>query len=99
LIEITSKIFVLILSLCTKLIDLNYCDLSFERKHWTSLSHLIETSLMSSTLTKLKINLETFTECLFLLNGNFECLTTLIVDIQLIYYPVQRIDNTVCIRF
>jgi hypothetical protein len=54
---------------------------------------------MSSTLTKLKINFETFTQCLFLLNGNFECLTTLIVDIKLIYYPVVRIDNTVCKRF
>jgi hypothetical protein len=54
---------------------------------------------MSSTLTKLKINLKTFTECLFLLNGNLECLTTLIVHVQLIYYPVRRMDNTVCIRF
>ncbi|CAF1143800.1 unnamed protein product [Rotaria sordida] len=48
---------------------------------------------MSSTLTKLKINLATFTECLFLLNGNFECLTTLIVHVELIYYPVRRMDN------
>jgi len=98
-IKITSKIFVLILSLCKKLIDLNFCDLFFERKHWNSLSHLTETSLMSSTLTKLKISLQTFTECLFLLDANFESLTTLIVHVELIYYSIRHINNTVCIQF
>ena len=91
--------FVLILSLCKKLIDLNFCDLYFERKHWNHISHLTDTSLKSSTLTKLKINLETFTECLFLLNGNFESLTTLILHVELIYHPIRHLDNTVCIRF
>ncbi|CAF4044107.1 unnamed protein product, partial [Rotaria sordida] len=91
--EITSKIFVLILSLCKNLIDLNFCDLFFERKHWNHISDLTETSLTSSTLTKLKINLETFTECLFLLNGNLECLTTLILHVELIYPLMRRIDN------
>ncbi|CAF1385097.1 unnamed protein product [Rotaria sordida] len=38
--EITSKIFVLILSLCKNLIDLNFCDLFFERKHWNHISDL-----------------------------------------------------------
>ncbi|CAF4285327.1 unnamed protein product, partial [Rotaria sordida] len=79
--EITSKIFVLILSLWKNLIDLNFCDLFFERKHWNHISDLTETSLTSSTLTKLKINLETFTESLFLLNRNLECLTTLILHV------------------
>jgi hypothetical protein len=97
--QITSKIFVLILSLCKKLIELNFCDLFFERKHWNLISCLTATSLTSSTLTKLQINLQTFTQCLFLLDGNFECLTTLIIHVELIYYPIRRIDNTVCIRF
>ncbi|CAF4030473.1 unnamed protein product, partial [Adineta steineri] len=92
--EITSKIFVLILSLCKKLTELNFCDLFFERKHWNSISYLTATSLRSSTLTKLKINLEIFPDCLFLLNGDFECLTTLIVHVQLIFFPMQHIDNT-----
>ncbi|CAF1513366.1 unnamed protein product, partial [Adineta steineri] len=67
--EITSKIFVLILSLCKKLTELNFCDLFFERKHWNHFTRLTATSFMSSTLTKLKINLEIFPDCLFLLNG------------------------------
>ncbi|CAF0853771.1 unnamed protein product [Rotaria sordida] len=92
--KITSKIFVLILSLCKNLIDLNFCDLFFERKHWNRISRLTETSLMSSTLTKLKINLVSFTECLFLLNGNFECLTTLILHVETIYHPIRHIDKT-----
>ncbi len=96
-IKITSKIFVLILSLCKKLIDLNFCDLFFERKHWNYISHLTATSLTSSTLTKLKINLQTFTQCLFLLNANLECLTTLILHVEMIYYPLKYIDNTVSI--
>jgi hypothetical protein len=97
--KITSKIFVFILSLCKKLIELNFCDLFFERKHWNRVSRLTATSLTSSTLTKLKINFQTFTECLFLLDANLECLTTLIVHVELIYYPIRHIDNTVCIRF
>ncbi|CAF1462492.1 unnamed protein product [Adineta steineri] len=91
---ITRKIFVLILSLCEKLIELNFCDLFFERKHWNYISRLKVTSLTSSTLTKLKINFETFTECLFLLDANLECLTILIVHVDSIYYPVREIDNT-----
>ncbi|CAF1357858.1 unnamed protein product [Adineta steineri] len=91
---ITRKIFVLILSLCEKLIELNFCDLFFERKHWNRICLLTATTLTSSTLTKLKINLTAFTECLFLVNEDFECLTTLIVHVDLIYYPILDIDNT-----
>ncbi|CAF1429806.1 unnamed protein product [Adineta steineri] len=91
---ITRKIFVLILSLCEKLIELNFCDLFFERKHWNRICLLTATTLTSSTLTKLKINLTAFSECLFLVNEDFECLTTLIVHVDLIYYPILDIDNT-----
>ena len=78
---------------------MNFCQLFSDRKTPIYIDRLSPLNCMSSTLTKLKINFETFTQCLFLLNGNFECLTTLIVDIKLIYYPVVRIDNTVCKRF
>ena len=93
----TSKIFVLILSLCKKLIDLNFCDLFFERKHWSRFSRLSATNFTSSTLTKLKINVDTFTECLFLLNAHLDCLSTLIIHVASIYYPLGHIDNTVSI--
>ncbi|CAF1033448.1 unnamed protein product [Adineta steineri] len=91
---ITSEIFILILSLCEKLTELNFCDLFLERKHWNHFSHLTAPSFMSSTLTKLKINLATFADCLFLLDANLECLTTLIVRVNSIYYPIRDIDNT-----
>jgi hypothetical protein len=65
--------------------------------HWSRISRLPATSLTSSTLTKLKINVISFTEYLFLLDAHLEYLLTLIIHVQMIYYPIQHIDNTVSI--
>ncbi|CAM4870082.1 unnamed protein product [Rotaria socialis] len=48
---------------------------------------------MSSTLTKLKINVETFNDYLYLL-GNLKSLSTLIIDVKLILFSSSRINNT-----
>ncbi|CAF3391541.1 unnamed protein product [Rotaria socialis] len=48
---------------------------------------------MSSTLTKLKINVETFNDYLYLL-GNLKSLSTLIIDVKLILFSLSRINNT-----
>ena len=53
------------------------------------------TNRVSSTLTKLKINVKTFDDCLYLLDGRFNCLSTLIIDIQKIRPLLANIDNMV----
>ncbi|CAF1551612.1 unnamed protein product, partial [Rotaria sordida] len=90
----TANIFISILSSCKKLFHLNFRDLFFERKHWNRFTCLPATSYPSSTLTKLQINVSTFTECLFLLDTHLECLSTLIIHVGAIYYPIQDVDNT-----
>jgi hypothetical protein len=55
------------------------------------------TSSISSTLIKLTINVLTFDDCLYLLNGCFESLSTLIIDIMEITRLSSNIDNTVSI--
>ncbi len=54
---------------------------------------------MSSTLSTLKINVETFDDCLYLLDGRLDCLSTLIIHVQTILLTSSTIDNTVSIVF
>lgn len=99
--KVAANIFVLILSLCKKLIELNFCDLFFERKHWSLFSRLPATGFASSTLVKLRVNVYCFTECLFLLDAHLESLATLIIHVEGILPPpfTQGIDNTVSRNF
>jgi len=52
---------------------------------------------MPSTLIKLKINVTTLSDCLYLLDGPLVCLSTLIVNVGQIYHPFGNIDPTVSI--
>ena len=52
---------------------------------------------MSSTLIKLKINVATLTDCLYLLDGRLDCLSTLIINVSHIFHPIEDIDPTVSI--
>ncbi len=90
-----SNLLVLILSLCKRLIDLNFCDL-FPTKYWFRVCILPLTSYMSSTLIKLKINVVTLTDCLFLLDGRLDCLSTLIVSVSQISSPFD-VERTVSV--
>jgi len=96
--ETVSKIFALILSLCKNLIVLNFCDMFPIREHSASLFYLLRKNYMSS-LTKLKIKVGIFTDCLYLLDGPLVCLSTLIIDVSYIYHPslLGDIDPTVSI--
>ncbi len=85
--EVLSSIFVLILSRCKRLISLNFCQLFYDRKTPICISKLPSTSYMSSTLTKLKINVLTLNDCAYLL-GHLKCLSTLIIH-------VERISGTI----
>jgi hypothetical protein len=48
-------------------------------------------------LTVLKINVKSFDDCLYLLDGRINCLSTLIIYVQEIAYTLGTIDNTVSI--
>ncbi|CAF3352350.1 unnamed protein product [Rotaria sp. Silwood2] len=95
--ENKSSAFPLILSLCKRLRDLTFCEQLSNQGLPISIFKLPSTSCMSSTLTKLKIDVNTFDDCLYLLDGRFEYLSTLIVDIVKISISRSKIDNTVSI--
>ncbi|CAF4058780.1 unnamed protein product, partial [Rotaria sp. Silwood1] len=78
---ILSSIFVLILSKCQRLINLNFCQLFSDRKIPICIYEFPSTSCISSTLTKLKINVEKFDDCLYLIR-NLKYLSTLIIDVK-----------------
>ncbi|CAF1042146.1 unnamed protein product [Adineta steineri] len=88
----SSIIFALILSLCKRLVKLNFYEF-FER----SIICTFEISSMnctSSTLTELVIDIKTFDDCLYLLDGRLNCLSKLIIYILEIANTIGTIDNT-----
>ncbi|CAF3359078.1 unnamed protein product [Rotaria sp. Silwood2] len=92
---VLSDIFALILSLCKRLTDLNFCQFY----HYRSLPICIcydatLTRYVSSTLAKLQISVLGFDNCLYLLDGRFDCLSTLIIHVHKILTPSSIIDNT-----
>jgi hypothetical protein len=90
-----SNIFLLILSLGEHLTDLTFHH-RFSPKYLGNASFDLSSSHISSTLTKLMINVTTFNDCLYLLDGSLESLTALIIDINKISYSsLSIIDNTV----
>ncbi len=94
-----SNIFVSILSLCQRLVNLNFCQLSEYRSLSISICKL-SSSCMSSTLSTLKINVATFNDCLYLLDGRLHCLSKLIIHVKkTISFMSSTIDNTVSIIF
>jgi hypothetical protein len=52
---------------------------------------------MSSTLIKLKINVSTFVDCLYLLDGRLDSLSTLIINVEEIHDPLLNIHTRVSI--
>ncbi len=93
--ETVSKIFERILSLCEKLTVLNFCGMFPTRNCLTPVFYLPFPSHLSSTLTKLKINVVNLIDCLLLLDGRLVSLSTLIINVSYISYPLGDIDRTV----
>lgn len=52
---------------------------------------------MSSTLTKLEVNVENFVSCLYLLDGRLSCLTTLSIRVRKISRISTNVDKTVSV--
>ena len=85
----------MILSLCKQLVNLNFCQLYYYRSLPIRIYHLPSTSCVSSTLVKLKVSVSAFGDCLYLLDGRLNCLSTLIIHVERISFSVVDIDNTV----
>ncbi|CAF1333108.1 unnamed protein product [Rotaria sordida] len=91
--EIRSTMFILILSLCKRLIKLNFTPF-YHRSTFYALD-LSSIDCMSSTLTELEIYVKTFDDCLYLLDERLNCLSTLKIHVEEIVYTPETIDNTV----
>ncbi|CAF3388858.1 unnamed protein product [Rotaria sp. Silwood2] len=81
-----SKIFELIVSLCKNLTVLNFCDMFHTRTYETSVFYR-SSNYMSSTLIKLKIHVLSLDDCLYLLDGRLDSLSTLIINVEHIFDP------------
>ncbi|CAF1220065.1 unnamed protein product [Rotaria sordida] len=92
--EIVSNMFGLILSLCKKLIALNFCDIFPIRECQSLIFNVISKISVPSTLMKLKINVVSLIDCLYILDGPFVCLSTLIINIGQIFNLCPPIDPT-----
>jgi hypothetical protein len=80
-----AKIFLLILSLCKKLTVLNIGDIFPTSKCSFTIAFLRSETWMYSNLIKLKINVPLFHDCLYLLDGRLDSLSTLIVNVNKIH--------------
>ena len=91
-----AEIFPLVLASCEKLIVLNIGGICSGRACWNPL-YLQTRNGMSSTLIQLKINIENFVDCLYLLDGRLPCLSTLEVKMSHIKDPVEDIGEKVSV--
>jgi len=85
----------LILSFGTNLINLTFVQQCSTEYLTIWSSDISYPGSLSSTLTKLTINVNSFNDCLYLLNGSLQSLSTLIIRIKKINRSSSIIDNKV----
>ncbi|CAF1170108.1 unnamed protein product [Adineta steineri] len=93
--KISLYMFILILTLCQRLIKLNFCQVFSYRNSFISIYKLPKICPTYSTLMELKINVETFNDCLCLLNRHFDCLSKLTINVREIKYERKQINNEI----
>jgi hypothetical protein len=87
--ETASNTFALVLSLCERFMELDLIEGFFRKERRKPSVFLIDNNtFLSSTLTKLKINVATLFDCLILLDGRLDSLSTLIINVA--YTLIQR---------
>ncbi|CAF3999621.1 unnamed protein product [Adineta steineri] len=91
--KISLDILIMILSLCQRLIKLNFCQVFSYRNSFLSIYKLPQTSCSYSSLIELKINVATFNDCLRLLNRRFDSLSKLTINVREIKYERKQINN------
>ncbi|CAF1288101.1 unnamed protein product [Adineta steineri] len=85
----------MILSLCKRLIKLNFCQLFSYRNSFISICDLPKICPTYSTLIELKINVATINDCLYLLDGRFDSLSKLIINVKHIKHQLkQKLNKT-----
>ncbi|CAF4978990.1 unnamed protein product [Rotaria sp. Silwood1] len=91
--KILSNVFVLILSSCKRLINLDFRQL-FPNK-MMSINTFVQssTNCTSLSLTQLKINVKTFDTCLYLLDGRLRNLSTLIINVSNISHTLSNTNK------
>ncbi|CAF1272437.1 unnamed protein product [Rotaria sordida] len=85
-----------VLTMCTNLLCLKfhpYSDIYVDFSERLSFESIKSASFFSSNLMELHINVDDFTDCLYLLDGRFQQLRTFYVDIRLFTPPSQAIIN------
>lgn len=93
--ETTSNVLSSIISSCKKLTVLNFCHMILLRECPTPIFLVEPERNISSTFLKLKINVGSFVDCLCVLDGRFECLSTLSIKVWQILGPVVDIGGRV----
>ncbi|CAF1319055.1 unnamed protein product [Adineta steineri] len=91
--KISTNIFILVLILCQRLTNLNFCQLFSYRNSFISIYNLPKTSCSYSTLIELKINVATFNDCLYLLDGRFDSLSKLTINVKRIGCEILKEKN------
>lgn len=76
-----SNTFALILSLCDQLIELEFSERVSEVSEFLSQINFLKINFLSTTLTKLKITVACFYDCLLLLDGRLANLSILIINV------------------
>ena len=90
-------LFAMILSFAKCLTDFTFLQ-SIRDPLINSIFNLFSTNCVSSTLTKLKIDVNTLDDCLYILDGRIDYLSTLIIDMETIGPQLWNIDTTVKIH-
>ncbi|CAF4166176.1 unnamed protein product, partial [Adineta steineri] len=93
--KISLYMFILILTLCQRLTYLNFCQLFSYRNSFLSIYKLPKICPTYSTLMELKINVETFNDCLCLVDGRFDSLSKLTINVREIKYERKQINNEI----
>ena len=87
--------FALILSSCPKLFELEFAQYIVEFISVKSSFSFLRSAFQSATLTSLKLTVGGFIDCLLLLDGRCESLSTLIIHVNDIYDPLIDIGHRV----
>ncbi|CAF1591048.1 unnamed protein product, partial [Adineta steineri] len=91
----SSYILIIILFRCQRLISLNFCQVFSYRNSFLSIYKLPETSCSYSTLMELKINVATINDCLCLLDGRFDSLSKLTINMKKVGYELEKKNNEI----
>lgn len=96
-IEYFSIIFCFILKFCRRLTKFHFCSGYYRSE--TRAVQLSVKNCKSANLVELKVDVDSFDECLYLFDGHFPSLATLILNVKQIKHTSQRKTSTVNIIF